>query len=71
MTFLFFQKCIVIKIKERNAGRGSICAAAAAGNSPFAGPVPAVFRFVIDAWRKICGVLLAVGFFGNALIVVP
>jgi len=45
-----------------------MCAVAATENSPFAGSVSAVSRFVIHAWMKICGDLPVVGLAGSAPI---
>ena len=56
------------KIARKDVEKEDMYAVAAVGNNPFAGPVPAVFRFVIHVWMKICGDLPAVGLAGSAPI---
>jgi len=54
--------------KKGIAGKRNIIAAAATRDSRSAGPAHAVFRSVIDAWKRISGDLLAAGLTGSALI---
>jgi hypothetical protein len=41
--------------REETGRKRNISAAAAARISPFAGPVPAAFKSVTPAWKKISG----------------
>ena len=43
------------KEKEGESRKRFTSAAAAGTFNPFAGPVPAVFRFATTAWKTICG----------------
>jgi hypothetical protein len=58
------------RIAKKDVEKENMCAVAAAENNLFAGPVSAVFRFVIHAWMKICGDLPVVGLAGSAPIAV-
>jgi hypothetical protein len=43
------------RVAKENARERSMYAAAAVKNSLFAGHVPAVFKSVTPAWKRICG----------------
>jgi hypothetical protein len=52
---MLFNRWIMSKAARKDVEKENMCAVAVAENNPFAGPVSAVFRFVIHAWMKICG----------------
>ena len=67
---MLFNRWTRSKIARKDIEKENMCVVAAAENNPFAGPVSAVFRFVIHAWMKICGDLPVVGLAGSAPIAV-
>jgi hypothetical protein len=50
-----FHKWPKNRVTKENARERNMYAAAAVKNNPFAGHVPAVFKSVTPAWKRICG----------------
>ena len=67
---MLFNIWIRRKAARKDVEKENMSAVAAAENNLFAGPVSAVFRFVIHVWMKIGGDLPVVGLAGSAPIAV-